>query len=464
MKTSVMIGLETHVQLNTKSKMFCGCPTKGPDTPNTRTCEVCIGAPGSKPRLNKEVINKALSVALALNCDINKQMTWDRKSYFYPDMGKNYQITQYDTPIGAKGFLKVGDKKIRITRIHMEEDPAKLNHVGGGITTAKYVHVDYNRSGTPLIEIVTEPDMKSPEEAREYLRQLLSILEHLGVFESGDYTIKSDCNISINGGARVEVKNVSGLKNVELALRYELVRQKNLVKRGKEVERGTRQFNPVSNTTLALRSKESEMDYGYIVDPDLPWLIVSDEWVKKVEEGLPELPAQRVKRFIKDYGMNPGQASTIVSDKALADFYEECVKQYPKHDLITSWIDTQLLKCLNYNKQTIRESRVTPKSFIELFELMDKGTITPRLGKELIKEFVSTGVSPREIVKNKGLGTKSDEELLKVVKEVLKNHPIEINDKSINFLIGQVLRATKGQADPNKVRVLIKRSHRAVGL
>ena len=277
-----MIGLETHVQLNTKSKMFCSCPTRGDDKPNTRTCEVCIGAPGSKPRLNKEVVNKALSVALALDCKIAKRMTWDRKSYFYPDMGKNYQITQYDDPIGKQGTLKVGNKKIRIRRIHMEEDPARLVHPGGSILQSNYVLVDYNRSGTPLVEIVTEPDMKSPEEAREYLRQLTSILEHLGVFEPGDFTIKSDCNISINGGKRVEIKNVSGIKNPELALKRELERQISL--KGK-VKRETRQFNPADGTTHALRTKESEMDYGYIVDPDLPWLVLSDEQIKKAKNS-----------------------------------------------------------------------------------------------------------------------------------------------------------------------------------
>jgi aspartyl-tRNA(Asn)/glutamyl-tRNA(Gln) amidotransferase subunit B len=458
--TDVIIGLETHVQLNTKSKMFCSCPTKGRDVPNTRTCEVCIGAPGSKPRLNREVVNKALSVAVALNCQINKRMTWDRKSYFYPDMSKNYQITQYDTPLGSKGYLKVNNRKIRIRRLHMEEDPARLVHVGGTILTSDYVRVDYNRSGLPLIEVVTEPDLRSPEEAREYLRGLLSILEHLGVFESADYTIKSDCNISIKGGKRVEVKNVSGLKNVELALRYELIRQRNLLKRGRVVEQETRQFNPAGNTTFALRTKETEMDYGYIVDPDLPWLVINEAKINEVKQGLPELPAGRIKRFVKDYGMNKEQARTLVSDKALADFYEECVKDYKKPERVASWIDTQLLKCLNYNKQTIRDSKVTPSSFMELIELMDDGAITERLGKELIKDFVSTGTSPKKLVEKKGLGRLTEAELKKVVKKVIKDNPdvdIKEDKKTINYLIGQVIRETKGQADPNVVRKLINK-------
>jgi len=458
--SDVIIGLETHVQINTKSKMFCGCPTKGRDVPNTRTCEVCIGAPGCKPRLNRVVIDKALSVVLALNCVVSKRMTWDRKSYFYPDMSKNYQITQYDSPLGSKGYLMVDGHKIRITRVHMEEDPARLVHVGGSILTSDYVHVDYNRSGTPLIEVVTEPDLRSPEEAREYLRQLLSILEHLGVFEPGDYTIKSDCNISIKGGKRVEVKNVSGLRDVELALRYELIRQRNLLKRGRKVERETRQFSPAGGTTHALRTKESEMDYGYIVDPDLPWLVIDESKIKQAKASLPELPAGRIKRFIKVYDMNEEQARTIVGDKALADFYEECVSGHDKPGVVAAWVDTQLLKCLNYNKQSIRSSKVTPGSFMELIGLMDEGVITERLGKEVIKEFVSTGTSPKKIVKKKKLGLIDEKELAKIVKKVLKANPeidLKKDKKAINYLIGQVLKATKGQADPNKVRELIKK-------
>ncbi|HLE06553.1 MAG TPA: hypothetical protein VI790_04310, partial [Candidatus Nanoarchaeia archaeon] len=233
---------------------------------------------------------------------------------------------------------------------------------------------------------------------------------------------------------------------------------RNLVKRGQIISRETRQFNPDGNTTHLLRTKESEMDYGYIVDPDLPWLVLNDGDVKRVSVSLPELPAGRVKRFIKDYKMNEEQAKTIVGDKALADFFESCVKGYKKPDYVASWIDTQLLKCLNFNKQSIRKSKVTPESFMELINLMDSGVITERLGKELIKEFVSTGVSPKAIVAKQGLGLKTDSELAKVIKQVLKDNPIEVNDKSINYLIGQVVRATKGQADPNKVRELIKKS------
>lgn len=456
-ETGMIIGLETHVQLNTKSKMFCSCPNSGDDVPNTRTCEVCIGAPGSKPLLNRAVIDKAMSVAIALNCTVNKRMTFDRKSYFYPDMGKNYQITQFDTPLGSSGYLVVNGRKVRITRIHMEEDPAKLVHVGGSIVSSDYVNVDYNRSGTPLIEIVTEPDLRSPEEAREYLRELVSILEHLGVFESGDFTLKSDCNISIKGGERVEVKNVSGLKNVELALRFELIRQRNLMKRGQKIGRETRQFNPAGNTTHLLRTKESEMDYGYIVDPDLPWLVLSDVDVRRVSSSLPELPAGRVKRFISDYKMNEGQARTIVGDKALADFFEVCVKGYKKPEFMASWIDTQLLKCLNFNGISIRESKVTPVLFREFIALIDDSVITERYAKELIKEFVLKGVSPKSLVKG---GMASDDVLVRAVKKVLadnKGLDLKANPNAINFLIGQVIRAVGGKTDANKVRDLIKK-------
>ncbi len=453
----VMIGLETHVQLNTKTKLFCSCPTYGDDTPNTRVCEICLGFPGSKPFLNEAVVDKALRVAVALNCKINKKLTWDRKSYFYPDMAKNFQITQYDTPLAHDGFIMVGDKKIRIRRLHIEEDPAKLVHVGGNISTSDYVLVDYNRSGIPLIEIVTEPDFESPEEAREYLSILINILEHIDVFESGKYTIKTDANISLDGGARVEIKNISGVKAVEQALRFEIVRQKNLLKRGRKVERETRHFNPASNTTIPLRTKEEEMDYGYIVDTDLPPLVISNDKIKHIKQTLPELPLQRIERFVKEYKLNKVIAESLVSDKALADFYEECLKNYKDSQRLASWVSTHLLKCLNYNKQTIRTSKITPQLFLKFMSLMDTGKITERYGKELIKEFVVKAVDPSKLVKS---SITTGEALKKLVLKVMSQNKDIVsqiksgNQKLINFLIGKVLK--KCQADPKEIIKLIK--------
>ncbi len=464
----VIIGLETHVQLNTKSKLFCGCPTIGLEKPNTRVCDVCLGLPGTKPRLNKAVLEKAIAVALALNCKINKLVPWNRKSYFYPDMCKNYQITQYDMPLAYDGYLMLDfegkKKKIRIRRIHIEEDPAKLIHVGGDITKAEYVLVDYNRSGVPLIEIVTEPDIESPQEARAYLSKLVSILEHLGVYDITNYVLKSDANVNITGTERTEVKNISGIKAVVKALSYEVTRHKNMLRRGVKPMRETRHYNPKTGLTHALRTKETEEDYGYIVDPDLSWISISSELIKQIKASLPELPDERAKRFVKDYGLNQEQANALINDKALADFYEECVKEYGEPVTIAKWIVTELLKSFNYHGITLRESNVKVSEFLELFKLMDEKIITARMAKELVKAYVDTSKSPKTLVAEQGLRRISKtEELLGVVKKVIKENAEAVKDyksgqeKALHFLVGQVMKETKGQAEPNKVREIIKK-------
>lgn len=466
--SKVRIGLETHVQLNTKSKMFCACPTKG-DKPNTSVCDVCLGFPGTKPMLNKEAVRQAVSTGIALNCNIEKQCFFSRKTYFYPDMSKNYQITQYDLPIATLGYLiiEVNDKpkKIRIRRVHLEEDPAKLVHVGGDITSSQYSLIDYNRSGIPLIEIVTEPDLSSADEARLYLTKLLSILEHLGVYDIYTSTLKTDANISITGGDRVEVKNITGFKAVEKALRYEIIRHENLLKRGQAVKRETRHFSMKTGLTVSLRTKETEEDYGYIFDPDLAWISMSAAQVKKVKDSLPELPDQRIARFVKQYRMNKEQAeSLVITDKALADFYEEIIKEFKQPKVVAAWMSTDLMKCLNYNGITLRESKVSIKGFLELMRLIDESVITARMGKELIKEYVTTGISPLSIVKKKGLKLIDGElELSKVVKEVISKNKKAMsdfkkgNEKAVNYLVGQVMKLTKGQAEPKKVRELLEK-------
>ncbi|MFB6099879.1 MAG: Asp-tRNA(Asn)/Glu-tRNA(Gln) amidotransferase subunit GatB, partial [Candidatus Nanohalobium sp.] len=273
-ETDVMIGLETHVQLDTNTKLFCGCPNKEAEETNTHVCETCLGHPGSKPRLNRKVLRQAVKTSQALQCDINEDIFFSRKTYFYPDMSKSYQITQYEVPVGEDGEIevKVGDerKDIGITRLHIEEDPAKMKHVGGDIGDSEYTKVDYNRAGTPLLEIVTEPDFESPKEARAYLQQLAQMLEYLKIyFSESDYSIKSDANISIDGGQRVEVKNITGTAGIEKALSYEISRQKQLKKRGREVEQQTRNYDANQEITEMMREKETEKDYGYIFDPDL---------------------------------------------------------------------------------------------------------------------------------------------------------------------------------------------------
>lgn len=459
-----VIGLEVHVHLLTQSKLFCSCPADYENKePNSDTCPICLGFPGSKPAVNKKVIDFAIMTAKALNCRIAPEMYFSRKTYFYPDMAKNFQITQYEIPIAKEGLLEVFDKKIRIRRVHIEEDPAKLVHVGGGITSAQYVLVDYNRSGSPMIEIVTEPDFSDTKEVREFLSKLSSILEHLEVFDSGrEGSLRVDANISMEGGDRVEIKNITGFANVEKALNYEIVRQKNLLQMGMKAQRETRHFDADTKTTATLRKKESEEDYGYIFEPDLTMIEIGKVWVEKITEKMPELPDARVERLVKLYKVPERDAKVIVYvDKALADFFESCVKLFKKPEFISRWIVTDLLKALNWNGLTIRQSKVTPKLFVEFLEAMDKEDITERLGKELVKELVPSGKSVKQLIKEKGLPKKLD--LESVVKEVIKENPKAVEDyksgnvKSIQFLIGQVLRKTKAAADPNKIKELIKK-------
>ena len=465
MKT--IMGLEIHAHALTKSKLFCSCPTEYEGLkPNENTCPICLGFPGSKPKVNKRAIELGIMVAKALNCKINQQMFFSRKSYFYPDMPKNFQISQYEIPLAENGYLEISNKKIKIKRIHLEEDPGKLIHVGKDITSAKHVLIDYNRSGIPLLEIVTEPDFEVVKEIREFLTKLSSILEHLDAYDaSKEASMRVDTNISLEGGERVEIKNITGFKNIEKALNYEIIRQEHLRNVGLAVERETRHFDSETKSTVTLRKKEFEEDYGYIFDPDLTKIEISKEWEGSLEKEMPELPDARVKRFVEEHGIREREAKVIVYvDKALADFFEECVKIHKKAKEVAKWIVADLLKCLNWNNIKIRESKVKPKAFVELLKLIDKGEITERLAKEIIKEFVATGKSPKEIVKDKELVLITEgEELEKIVKAVIKKNR-EVaedyksgNEKAVEFLIGQVLRKTKARADPKKLRELIRK-------
>ncbi|MBI1978505.1 MAG: Asp-tRNA(Asn)/Glu-tRNA(Gln) amidotransferase subunit GatB [Candidatus Aenigmarchaeota archaeon] len=459
-----IMGLECHVNLLSKSKLFCSSPTDYENyEPNEATCVTCLGYPGSKPVLNKKIVESALMVAKALNCEISPVMFFSRKSYFYPDMPKDFQITQYEIPIAKNGHLVINGKKIRIRRIQIEEDPGKLIHVGGGITNAQYVLIDYNRAGMPLIEVVTEPDFENVQEVREFLSKLQSILEHLEVYDPGkEASLRIDSNISLEGGERVEVKNITGFADVEKALSYEIVRQQNLVRMGMKIERETRHFDEATKTTAMVRKKETEEDYGYIFEPDLPQFTLPEKLIKSIDKQMPELPDARVKRFTKEYVIPENQSQIIVyTEKALADFFEACVKLFNKPGYISRWIVTDLLKVLNWNDITIKKSKVTPKLFTEFLKTMDKGEITERLGKELIKELVPAGKSVKELVKAKGISAKID--LESVVKQVIKENKKAVedyklgNEKAVQFLIGQVLRKTKATGDPNKIKELIKK-------
>ncbi len=457
---AVMIGLEVHVQLNTESKLFCSDSSdlRG-KRQNTNTCPVCLGFPGSKPVLNKRALELGMLISLALNCKISNTCFFSRKTYFYPDMSKNFQITQYEEPLSTGGVLDLNDAKIRIRRVHIEEDPAKLVHMGGDITTAKYVLIDYNRSGMPLAEIVTEPDFDSPKQARMFLEKLLSILEHLGAYDSGkEATIRVDANISFDGGERVEVKNITGFENVEKALNFEVIRQKGMARMQVKVERETRHFDADRGTTVGLRKKEYEEDYGYIFDPDLPVINITDQWVAQMKRDMPELPDQRTRRFISEYKIPEYVAGVIVyTDKHLADFFEECCKLYGNPDKVSNWTVNYLLKSLNWRSEKIRDSKVKPATFVEFLKLIDDKTITERFAKELIKTYVDTGADPRELIKHEKILI-SESTLKAAVEKVLKENKAAVDDfkagkgEAMQFLIGKVLALTNKQADPNLIR------------
>ena len=457
---SIMIGIEVHCQLNTESKLFCGDSTDLRNrAPNESTCQICLGFPGSKPKINKKAIDHGIRIGLALSCKISQSMFFSRKTYFYPDMSKNYQITQYEIPLATEGYLTVGDSKIRIRRVHIEEDPARLMHVGGDITNAEYTLIDYNRSGIPLAEIVTEPDFTSPKQVRIFLDKLLSILEHLDVYDSGkEATIRVDANISMDGGNRVEVKNITGFENVERALNYEIVRQNGMARMEVKVERETRHFDSDSGTTKSLRKKEYEEDYGYIFDPDLPVITIGDLWLDEARSAMPELPDQRVARFVKQYKLEEYSSAVLVyTDKHLADFFERCCVLYDRPVETSNWISNYLLKSLNWRSERIAQSKVRPETFVELLRLMDEGRITERYAKELVKEYVDTGISPVELAKKNAVAL-SDGELEKVIDRIIGENAKAVQEyksgkqESLQFLIGVVLKETKKQADPKKIR------------
>jgi aspartyl-tRNA(Asn)/glutamyl-tRNA(Gln) amidotransferase subunit B len=456
------IGLEVHVHLATASKLFCRCPT-GDAEPNVNTCPICLGYPGSKPKVNRKAIEQGVLVALALDCKLAPYVRFSRKSYFYPDMPKNYQITQYDEPLATGGYVQLGDRRIRIRRVHLEEDPARLVHVGGGITDAKYTLIDYNRAGVPLVEIVTEPDIGDTAEARAFLEKLGLVLDHLGVYDpSGEGSLRVDANVSVEGGSRVEVKNITGFRNVERALSYEAVRQRSAASMGLDVSRETRHFDAATGATVSLRKKEMEDDYGYIVEPDLVRITLKPEWIDEIASGMPELPDKRIERLVGQYGISGFQSGVIVNaGLAMSRFYEECCAIYSDPVRVASWLVTYLMKSLNYMGLSIRESRVKPATFVELLELIDEGVISERLAKELIKEYAETGVSPRMLVEERGLGLMRVEELRPVVEAVVRENPQAAEDylegrvKAVEFLLGQVLRQVQARAKPNQVRILL---------
>jgi len=477
MRYRPVIGLEIHVQLSTKTKAFCSCPADVFELPpNTAICPVCTGQPGALPVPNEEMIRFAVKTALALNCKIHKYSRFDRKNYFYPDLPKGYQISQYFYPIATEGFLEIdgdeGKKKVRIRRLHLEEDAGKLVHEGDSITRASYSLVDMNRCGVPLIEIVTEPDISSPREARVFMEKLRSIVRYLGV-STGDMekgALRCDANISVvdtetgRQSNRVEVKNMNSFRFVEKALEYEFERIVKAMERGEDVERETRGWDMTTKTTVSMRGKEEESDYRYFPEPDIPPVVLSDEYLEEVKKELPELPDEKAKRFMREYDLPEYDAKVLTSSKELAEFFEECVKVVNRPKDLSNWIMTEVLRELNERNIEITESKLTPQHFADLFKLMDEGKISIKIAKEIFPEVFETGKMPSQIVEERGLVQINDEKLIEeLVKKAMEQNPKAVEDykagkkKAAGFFVGFVMRETKGKANPELTNKIVQK-------
>jgi aspartyl-tRNA(Asn)/glutamyl-tRNA(Gln) amidotransferase subunit B len=485
MKYETIIGLEVHAQLLTKSKMFCGCSTDYASTPpNTHVCPVCMGMPGVLPVINRQAVEYTMMTALALNCSITENTRFDRKNYIYPDLMKGYQISQSYAPIGYNGSLTINinsqEKKIGIDNIHLEEDTARLLHrsAAGG----DYSLVDINRAGTPLMEIVCDPDLRSPEEARQYLMQLRSILQYLGVstgnMEEGSF--RCDANISIRPqgstelGVKVEVKNMNSFKSVFLAMEYEVQRQTKAANQGKKLVQETRGWVEDRGKTVPQRTKEYAHDYRYFPEPDLPPVIISREWIEEVRAKLPELPEQKRRRFMSEYGLPVASTVQITNDKLLADYEEKYIKASETSGLSlderaktgSNWILGEISRIFNINNISISEfeEKVSPENLFNLTDLIMKGKITGTMAKPILEEMFNTGKSADEIISERGLTQISDtRELEKIVSEVINSNAQPVADfragkeTALKFLVGQVMRATRGQANPQLVNEVLKK-------
>jgi len=469
----VVIGLEIHVQMtNLKTKLFCPTPSdyRGKD-PNIHVCPVCLGLPGTLPVVNRKAIEYAVAVAKALNCEISRKVIFVRKHYFYPDLPKNYQISQYDgpgfTPIAKNGYIKIfvdGKTKIvRIRRINIEEDPGKIQYIGD-IERSPYSLIDYNRSGIALLEIVTEPDMESPKEARAFLEKLLAILEYIGVTDTAlEGAFRVDANISIEGGGRVEVKNIGSVKDVERALTFEIIRQKRIIEQGGVVTRETRHWDERKGVTIPLRSKEMEEDYRYFPDPDLPPILLTDEYINKIVSALPELPDARIERFMKQYGLDEYKASVLVLNKSLADFFEECTKIYNNYKKLADVLITDFLRWVKEYSIDLRYRSISPEKVVKLLKLLDEGIISIKMLKELMPKVVRDGIDVEEMVMKTGYTKIEDERYIEsIAREVFRENPKAVRDaienpKAINFLIGAIMKKTSGRADPQKTREIVIR-------
>ena len=470
-KYEVVIGLEVHAQLKTKSKIFAPDKNEFGQEPNSLTSEITLGMPGVLPVLNKEVVNMGILTGLALNCEIPARCKFDRKQYFYPDLPKGYQISQYDEPICVNGYLDIKGKRIGITRAHLEEDAGKLVHAGAdGLAGSSYSLVDLNRAGTPLLEIVSEPDMRSSEEARNYMEELRNIVRYIGVCDGNleEGSMRCDANISImpkgstKFGTRAEIKNVNSFSALQRAIEYEIDRQIEIVEEGGKVVQETRLWDDNSRETRSMRGKEDAHDYRYFPEPDLMPLEISREWVQSVRDKMPELPSQKRERY-KGLGLSEYDANVIVEQMGLALFFDKVLELGATPKIAVNFIMGEIAAYLKENHIEITETKLTPENLAELISLIEKGTISNNIGKQILIDMMKDGTKAAEIVEKRGLSQISDEGAIKaIVQKIVDANPAQVeaykNGKTnlLGFFVGQVMKETKGRANPKTVNDLIK--------
>lgn len=474
MKYEAVIGLEVHAQLSTESKMFCPCPTRFGSEPNTQVCPVCLGMPGVLPVINKKAVEYAVRMAHAVNCSVNLTSVFARKNYFYPDLPKGYQISQYSEPLAEHGSVEIeagGEKKrIGITRIHMEEDAGKLLH-GEGPEDEAYSFVDLNRAGVPLIEIVSDPDIRTSDEAVEYLKALRDILVYLGIstgnMEEGSF--RCDANVSIRPvgekrlGTKAEIKNMNSFKFVKEAIEYEIERQAGVLESGGRIAQETRLFDSARGVTESMRSKEEAHDYRYFPEPDLLPLALDEAFAEEIKRTLPELPQARKERFSVGYGIPPYDAWVLTSERELADYYEALVKATGEPKVSSNWVMGELLRILKETGTDVRDCRLPPSRLASLIKMVIGNEISGKTAKEVFEEMYRTGKAPEEIVRTKGMTQISgEEELIKAIDGVIKANPENVEryragkDKLLGFFVGEAMKATKGRANPQVLNKLLK--------